>query len=231
VAGDGPACYWVTADRDIGADDPTVFVDFGLQYPTDGVSVVWQSWECSDGSGTIQIRWIIPPGPGEVAEGVRGRIAGTLPEQVIASSPADGVAAIVGVPVFVQVTNWTGVVGAQECAGFCVTVRAEPSLTFSPGETGASAIACSGSGTAYVQGGLPAETQAATAGACSHMYLLRSGVNGRPAEWPGSVSVTWTITWTATTGASGTLPPVTRSTALPRSVEEVQTVVQGGELP
>lgn len=229
--GEGPPCYWVTLDYDPGASDPTVFVDYGIEEPPAGVDVVWQAMECSDGSVIDDMRWIIPPGPREIAEGVRGRIAGSLPEPIIASSPADGVAAIVGVPVFVQVTNWTGVVTAQECAGFCVSVSAVPSLTFNPGEAGASLVACAESGTAYVPGGPSAADQATVAGACSHTYALRTSVAERPAAWPGSVSVTWSITWTATTGASGTLSSVTRSTGLPRPVEEVQTVVQGGESP
>lgn len=229
--GEGPPCYWVTLDYDPSLGDGAIYFDYGIEEPPDGVDVVWQAMECSDGSAIDDIRWILPPNPRVIAEGVRGRIAGTLPEPLIASSPADGVAAIVGVPVFVQVTNWTGVVTVQECAGFCVTVRAIPSLTFDPGEAGASAIACAESGTVYVPGGPPATDQAAVEGACSHTFALRSGVADRPPAWPGSVSVTWSITWTATTGASGTLGSVTRSTDLPRSVEEVQTVVQGGEVP
>jgi len=230
--GEGPRCYWVTLDYDPSVDDGPIYADYGIEPPPEGVDVIWQTMECSDGNVIDDFRWILAPTPAEIAAGVRGRIAGTLPEPVVASSPAAGVAAIVGVPVFVEVTNWTGVVTAQECAGFCVTVRAAPSLTFNPGETGGtSMVGCEGSGTAYVPGAAPVEEQAMAAGACSHTYSLRSGVNGRPAAWPGSVTVTWTITWTASTGASGTLSPVTRSTALPRAVEEVQTVVRGGELP
>lgn len=229
--GEGPPCYWVTIDYDPSIDDGPIFVDYGIEPPPEGVEVVWQVMECSDGSAIDDFRWIIPPNPREIAEGVRGRVAGTLPEPLVASSPAEGVAAIVGVPVFVQVTNWTGVVTAQECAGFCVTVRAVPSLTFNPGEAGASAVACAEAGTAYMPDGPPPTDQAAVEGACSYTYGLRTGVPDRPAAWPGSVTVTWTITWTATTGASGALSPVTRSADLPRSVEELQTVVQGGELP
>lgn len=229
--GPGPTCYWVRLDSDLGEVDGTVFVDYGIAYPPEGVEVVWQVRECSDGTLVDDIRWVIPPNPGEIAAGIRGRIAGTLPAPTVASSPADGVAAIVGVPVFVQVTNWTGVVTAQECAGFCVTVRATPSLTFTPGEVDAPAVACAGSGTAYAPDGPPPAEQAVADGACSHTYALRTGVPGRPSAWSGSVSVTWAITWSATTGASGTLASVTRSTDLPRPVEEVQTVVNGGGTP
>ena len=228
--GDLPTCYWVNLDSYVPSDS-TIYVDYGIEPPPEGVDVVWQMLECSDGTIGDDMRWIIPPGPGDIAEGIRGRIAGTLPGPTVASSPADGVPAIVGMPVFVEVTNWTGVVTVQECAGFCVTVRAVPSLTFHPGEVDASPVACTGSGTAYLPDGPPAEEQALADGACSYAYRLRTGVPGRPPAWSGSVSVTWAITWSATTGASGTLAPVTRSTDLPRAVEEVQTVVSGGDTP
>ncbi|HRD99989.1 MAG TPA: hypothetical protein PLV68_01755, partial [Ilumatobacteraceae bacterium] len=91
--GDGPPCYWVTLDYDLGTDDPTVFVDYGLATPPEGVDVVWQVLECADGTLIDDVRWSIPPEPGDIAEGVRGRIAGTLPEPAVASSPAPGIAA------------------------------------------------------------------------------------------------------------------------------------------
>src|SRR5262245_51077685 len=72
--GEGPTCYWVTLDHDAGTMDPTIFVDYGLPTPPDGVTVVWQAWECADGSFADQYRWIVPPTPGEIAAGVRGRI-------------------------------------------------------------------------------------------------------------------------------------------------------------
>lgn len=227
--GDEPTCYWVNLDY--VPSDSTIFVDYGIEPPPEGVDVVWQALECSDGTIADDMRWIIPPGPRDIAEGVRGRIVGTLPGPTVASSPADGVPAIVGMPVFVQVTNWTGVVTMQECAGFCVTVTAVPSLTFNPGEVDAPAVACAGPGTAYLPDGPPAQEQARADGACTYTYGLRTGVPGRPPAWSGSVSVTWAITWSATTGASGALTPVTRSADLPRAVEEVQTVVSGGDTP
>lgn len=234
--GDGPrsdevVCYWVTIPDDL-SEDPTIWFDFGLTPPPEGVTVVWQSWECSDGSATFNFRWIIPATPANLAASVRGRLLGVLPQPFVDSSPPVGTAAIVGVPVFVDVTNWTGVLTEAECAGgMCVTVTATPSLTFIPGETGSSSVACAGSGTRYDPEGDSPEVQASADGACAYKYRLRTGVEGRPSAWPGAVSVTWTISWTASTGASGSLPAVTRSTALPRAVEEVQAVVVGGETP
>ncbi|MGE0139362.1 MAG: hypothetical protein AB7R77_16220 [Ilumatobacteraceae bacterium] len=229
--GDEVECYWVTIDEDL-AEDPTIWVDFGLDHPPDGVEIVWQSWECSDGRTTFNFRWVIPATPGNLAALARGRLVGQLPQPVVESSPPLGTASIVGVPVFVEVVNWTGVVSESQCAGgLCVTVSATPSLTYTPGEPGSSALPCGGSGSRYVPGAGSAEEQAAVPGACAHAYRLRTGAAGRPSVWPGAASVTWTLSWVATSGESGSLPSVTRATATPRAVSEVQTVISGGATP
>jgi hypothetical protein len=230
-SGDTPrqvVCYWYNIPT---VNDPTVYADFGLEQPAPGVTIVWQAYRCSDGSGAPTVRWVVDVTPGDVAQTIRGHLAQTLPEPAVAASPAIGVASIVGVPVFVAVTNWTGVVTESGCAGgICVTVTATPKLTFIPGETNAVTVTCTAGGTRFDPAQLP-KTQAATAGACAYTYRRRTGVEGRPQAWPGSVAVGWAITWTANTGATGTLAPINPTTALPRSVQEVQTVVVGGETP
>lgn len=230
--GPTPDCYWVNLDYDMAANDPTVLVDFGLADPPAGVAIVWQEWLCSDGRTTFDFRWVVGATPEALAGIAYGRVVGRLPQPVVSSSPPLGTPSIIGVPVFVAVENWTGVVTDEECAGgLCVTVTARPELVFDPGESGAAAVACEGSGSAFSPAaGLP-EVQAAMPGACAHTYRLRTGAPGRPAEWPGEVSVTWTIGWTASSGASGALSSVTRSTAVPRAVSEVHTVIVGGETP
>jgi hypothetical protein len=228
--GPPPECYWVNLGYDI--DDPTIYGDFGLDRPPEGVDVVWQSWECADGRTTFNFRWVIAATPGTLATIARGRLVGELPQPVVESSPPAGTASIIGVPVFVAVVNWTGVVTETECAGgLCVTVTATPQLTFRPGEPGAQTVQCAGSGTRFTASAGTPETQADAPGACSWTYTTRTGANGRPSAWPGQASVSWSISWTATTGASGALAAVTRSTDVPRPVAEVQTVIEGGETP
>ena len=229
--GPAPECYWVTIDDEL-PEDPTIFVDFGLEEPPEGVPILWQSWECSDGRATFNFRWVIAPTPGALAETVRGRLIGQLPQPVVESSPPAGTASIIGVPVFVTVVNWTGVVTQTECAGgLCVTVTATPQLTFRPGEPGAPTVQCAGAGTRFGPGAGTPEAQASSPGACTWTYTTRTGANGRPSAWPGQASVSWSISWTATTGASGSLAAVTRSTDVPRPVAEVQTVIEGGATP
>ena len=222
-------CYWVTIPA---IDDPTIFADFGLPEPPAGVEIVWQERRCSDGSVQFDFRWVIPATPANLATIARGRLVGQLPQPSVVSSPPVGTASIMGVPAFVEVTNWTGVVSESECAGgLCVTVSATPRLSFDPGEPDSSVVSCAGSGSRYDSNGDTAVVQASMPGVCAYSYRSRTGVSGRPDEWPGSVSVRWTITWVASDGTSGTVQPVTRASALPRAVEEVQTVVVGGESP
>lgn len=225
---EGVVCYWVTINY---ITDPTIYVDYGLDIEPPGSKIIWQEKRCSDGSGFFPIRWVFALTPGQTATDVRARLEGSLPQPTIAASPAIGTASIISVPVFVAVTNWTGIVTDAGCAGaVCVTVTATPTLYFSPGEPAASSIACAGSGSRF-DAAKDLKLQAATSGACAYSYRQRTGVSGRPAAWPGVVSVSWVISWRANTGETGTLPSVTRSTALPRSVQEIQTIIVGGSIP
>lgn len=42
---DEVTCYWVSIPGDL-AEDPTIWFDFNLTPPPEGVTVVWQSWAC-----------------------------------------------------------------------------------------------------------------------------------------------------------------------------------------
>jgi hypothetical protein len=148
--------------------------------------------------------------------------------QIVADPPV-GKASIITPPVFVQVTNWVNgfVVGPNCIQGVCVTLTAVPTLTFDPGEPGSEPIVCEPPGTRFDPNGPDPEVQAAAPGACAHAYRARTGSDERPEAWPGQVTVTWDVSWTAG-GASGEFDPQALSTALPREVDEVQTVVRDG---
>ncbi len=147
------------------------------------------------------------------------------------SSPPLGTASILTVPVFISVANWSGVISESGCGGgICVTVTAAPLLTFDPGEPGSKSLACTGSGTKFNRL-IPPIQQAIQQGACAHAYKMRTAVDGRPNGWPATATVTWSIAWTSTVGQTGVLPAVVRAVPIPRSVQEVQTVVVGGSTP
>lgn len=147
--------------------------------------------------------------------------------EVVADPPV-GVASIITLPVFVQVSNWQGPIERERCIGsVCVTLTATPTLTFDPGEPGSSPIVCDAPGTRFDPDGADPEVQAAAPGACAHAYQSRTGAEDRPDAWPGEVTVTWEVAWSAA-GADGEFGPYPLTTAVPRAVDEVQTVVRDG---
>lgn len=226
-------CYWRTIE-----EIPPMAVAGGfLPGAPPDTPLVWQERICSDGSQgndpLANVRWAFAPtlAPEDLAITARGRLSRLLAPPELETSPPTGTAAIIGVPTFVAVSNWDGPVDATECAaGLCVTVTAVPELVFTPGEPGSAAVECADGGTRHRPGADP-EEEAAAPGACAHAYTRRTAAPGRPSDWPGSVALTWTIAWTASTGASGSLPSVTHTSPLPRAVEEVHAPVVGGELP
>ncbi|MFP3901535.1 MAG: hypothetical protein ACLFXM_11825 [Acidimicrobiia bacterium] len=169
-----------------------------------------------------------PPTAGEVADDLWAGIEATLPAPRVVTSPPAGVAAIVEQPTFVAVENWTEVneTDCDDVSGVvCVSLVATPHLVFDPGD-GSDPILCQGAGTVYDPAGPLPSVQAEAPGACAHTYLRRTGVNGRPASWPGTVTVTWEVSWSSTTPvASGTFPDFSLSADLEREVDEVQGIV------
>ena len=231
--GAGPACTW-TPEVTIPGDGPAAGLpsDPGDRPSPEAVLL----WEVCDGVITGRLRWWTPGEPLPVRMTARAlglaahaRLAGTLPTPNVTASPAEGVPALVGFPSFVTVDNWQEQVTARQCdpnfPEFCVAVVAVPSLSWDAGEPGVEAEVCEGPGVPFDPAGPDPEVQAEAPGACAHTYLTRTGVDGRPHRWEGTVTVVWTLTYTSPEG-SGSLPSVTKSTALPRAVDEVQTVVE-----
>jgi hypothetical protein len=185
--------------------------------------------------GEANFQWATPAPveptmtPEQLAQIVRVRLEGTLPPPQVTSDPAVGEPAIISFPTFVQVSNWTGTVTGRECdpSGLlCVGVTATPALAFSPGEPGAPTIACAGAGSRFVEGASTSADQAAAPGACAYAYQLRTGTSTRPAAWPGTATVAWSLAWQSTSGTAGVLPDVVKAADVARQVNEVQTVIE-----
>jgi hypothetical protein len=230
-AGPPPACTWVRWGMGLvgnGDDEVALYVT----EVTGNGDVLYL--EGCNGVATGRLRWVYendpppappPPDPATLATDISVDLIGRLPDPVVGSDPGPGVSSILNSPVFVRVENWTGVVTDSQCdpsGALCVTVTATPSLRWTPGEPGAVDVACAGAGSSYDPAGPPPEDQAR--GACAHTYTRRTGVAGRPAAWPGVVTVTWDLAWEGG-GRTGGLPAVTKTAAAPRSVAEVQAVV------
>jgi hypothetical protein len=197
-------------------------------------------WEiCTNSSGNTYVgpngtAWFGPgaaplPSPQEVAQRFQVQIATKLHAPVVAADPAVDKPTTVDVPTFVAVANWQGrqTAGGCDATGtVCVELAATPALTFDPGESGADTIACRDGGTRYDPAGDTPRKQAAATGACAHTYTHRTGTHGRPARWPGQVTVTWHVHWQVPGGGEGgDFPVIALSADLPRAVQEVQGVV------
>lgn len=94
-------------------------------------------------------------------------------------------------------------------------------LTFKPGDGGNTA-SCPGPGRAWVTG---KDSQWASApGGCDYAY--RRSTYGYPnGELTATYGITWTVTWTGSGGANGTLPEITTTTNSTFAVAEAQAVI------
>jgi hypothetical protein len=166
-----------------------------------------------------------PPTPAEVAADAEVSVRALLRRPTIATNPPDPAPSTIAIPTFVSITNWQGVLTPPDhcLRGVCVSLRAEPKLTFDPGETGADPIACEDGGTVFDPHGADPEVQARPP-ACAYAYKLRTGVAGRPAAWTAEATITWTVTWTGG-GETGTLGPISLSNTFDQAVVESNTLI------
>jgi hypothetical protein len=194
---------------------------------------------CADGNATGEMVRQAPegdaapvlPSPEQVAAGVLAEVENMISAPTVVMDPPEGTPSIVSLPVFVQVTNWQETFTEQGCdptGAVCVDMTATPTLSFSPGEPGSSAVVCEPPGTRFDPNGADPVDQASVPGACAHVYTERTGVADRPAAWPAQVTVTWEVAWTSNVGQSGAFDPMALSTTVERQVNEVQTIVVDG---
>jgi hypothetical protein len=168
-----------------------------------------------------------PPTPAEVAEGVWAEVQADLAAPQIEAWPPLGTETLVNSAVFVSVTNWQGTQEERGCDGaVCVNLTATPTLTFDPGDATA-IVTCEAGGTGFdLASSVEPLDQADREGACAHVYERASGIEGRPAEWPGQVTITWTASWEEEGGGDNDdFDPIPLATPLPRAVNERSTVI------
>jgi hypothetical protein len=181
-----------------------------------------------------------PVTPQELASRAYVELQRDLPQPSVHTTPEDGHASIATVPVFVWLDagQWTPRHYTEtdpSGSGLSITATATPTtMAFDPGD-GSPIIQCAGPAVAYDPGldsGDPF-AQAARSGRCTHPYarITRNAdatpVPGRPNAWPALLDVTWGVTWAATNGVTGTLPPIAKATGFDRPVTEIQVLVTG----
>jgi hypothetical protein len=164
-----------------------------------------------------------PGGPGVPPPGVLGQIARrllVLPSPVIRSSPKPGDLQLVHLPVWLWVNRavWAPMSKTAAVPGERVTATATPvSVTWRTGD--GSVVTCRGPGTPYTRRYSPASASPD----CGHTYSRSSAGQPRGA-YKVTATITWIVTWQATGGAGGTLPPLFTVAAAAFRVAESQAV-------
>lgn len=93
-------------------------------------------------------------------------------------------------------------------------------LTFSPGD-GGGAVSCAGPGVVWRRGDGP---WAASPAGCNYRYP-HSSIGRAGGEVTATYGIAWTVTWTSSTGETGSLPAMTTTTPARFAVAEVESVV------
>jgi hypothetical protein len=139
------------------------------------------------------------------------------------TSPPVDADQLVGFPIWMWVddTVWRSFDAQASVAGITVTVVAQPkSLRWNMGD--GTVVSCAGPGTAWAEVSDGDERPD-----CSHIYQYVSA-HQPDGRYHASVTVTWSVAWSASTGESGSLPDASRSAGFDLNVVERQAVITYG---
>ncbi|WP_261570262.1 hypothetical protein [Frankia gtarii] len=135
------------------------------------------------------------------------------PDGVFTPDLRQGHRVVVNTPLRFGVRSQAPVTAMASVPGVTATATAIPqTLEFLPGD-GAPPVACG------IAGG-------PTPVSCSYSYRDASTVAPNHTSWPARLRMTWAVSWTASTGAAGTLPAMTTTADYPVPVGEVQALEQ-----
>lgn len=178
--------------------------------------IAWQT--CTDLGTGADASWLtVPTTPGALVDPTPDLVAQAMASIVIdvpavELSPPHGGTQLVGVPVWVWSTNHEPVSATASIPGLSATLTATPGdVQVDLGD--GTGFTCSGAG-------IPYDESASYKGQHSDC----SGAYDEHGRYTLTVTVVWSLTWVATNGQSGTLPPIIRSTALDLAVQQAQAV-------
>ena len=108
-----------------------------------------------------------------------------------------------------------------DAGGVWAQVTVTPTaLSFTPGD-GAATVSCPGPGVAWQPGD---GVWAASPAGCDYRYP-HSSIRQPDGQVTATYGIQWSVTWTSSTGATGTLPDLTTTSNATFAVAEVQSVV------
>lgn len=138
------------------------------------------------------------------------------------TSPPVDADQLVGFPIWMWVDGavWRTFDASASVSGVTVTVVATPkALRWDMGD--GTVVSCAGPGTAWTEGSGEGRSD------CSHIYQYVSA-HQPDGRYHASVTVSWSVSWSASTGESGTLPDASRSAGFDLNVVERQAVIDYG---
>ena len=196
------------------------------QPPTPGEKGSWYFYECAPGGlmGPVGLTWV-PAGRPAVPPAVLAQEAARLvaaPAPSIQLNPPAGSDHLVNLEswLWVDPSTWGPRSATASVPNESATVVATPvSVTWTMGD--GAKVTCRGPGVPY-DPNRPPEGQRTN---CSHTYKRSSA--GQPGQrYAVSATTTWSLSWTATgvVTASGTLPPLLRTTTTTLRVAEAQAI-------
>ena len=209
--------YFELADR-VG-DTSTQLV---LGAETAALTVGTRYWKvCVDtATGTQISRDLVDPtapDPATVARNLAEAALAQLRVQtpIARSNPANSLA-VINIPTWLWVENWTPLTASASAAGVTATVTAEPvEMLWDPGD-GSKPFTCRGPGVAYDLN-RPARTQRTD---CSFTYRQKAG------RFNIGATQRWHLTYTATNGQRGDLGNITSTATIPIDVHELVTSIE-----
>lgn len=185
----------------------------------------WYRKVCTSAAGqeSATVVWVPPrrADPRALAEDASDRAPIPLPG--IRLSPPEGREQVVGIETWLWIdpAQWQPVSSSASAGAVTATATAAPeSVTWSMGN--GDTMTCPGPGTPYE----PAAAAAGQKPTCSYTFR-RSSARAPEGEYRLQATVTWRVTWSAS-GApgGGALGTVTRTSAIPIRVAEIQAVNQ-----
>ncbi|WP_238427990.1 hypothetical protein [Frankia nepalensis] len=147
-----------------------------------------------------------------------------LPVPVLSPDLARGLVVNVATWFAAPAGQWAPVTGTAEALGLSVSVTALPvELVFDPGD-GTAPVSCAGPGATFDASAPPP----AAAPDCSYIYRDASTAAPNGRFWPASLSIRWSVTWTASDGQTGALDPLITTTPIEAVVHEYQALERNG---
>ncbi len=178
--------------------------------------------ECTDASGGVVFQRVFTfdpadplPGLDDPAQAAADALAAlALPAPAISVDPPPPSPQLVGVPTWLWVADWATRRATATLDGVSATVVATPTrLTWTASPSGTT-VTCDGPGTPY-DPGRPPESQAST---CTTTFEVAG-----PQQL--TATVTYAVSWTATTGDAGVLEPLTRAATRDLEVDQAQALI------